>query len=188
MPQPLPPDLQTILDQIDAADRAAEAIAARVTEEQFRWQPDGGRRWSIAECLDHLAVTNVLYAAAMRGAVDEAQQQGQRRAGPMQTSFLARRFVASLEPPVKTRMRAPSKIQPKPARGRDEILAAYRAAHEDVRSLLADCAAVDVNRATFSNPFFPLIRMRVATGLQAIPAHDRRHLWQAEQVEGALPR
>jgi hypothetical protein len=186
MPESLPPDLQSILDQIDAADRAADAIAGRVTADEFLWQPDGGRRWSIAECLDHLAVTNVVYGGAMRRAVDEARQKGWPRRGPAQSGFFGRRFLASLEPPVKTRLRAPSKVQPKPARARDQVLTSYRAAHDEIRRLVADCATVDINRAIFANPFFPLIRVRVATGLQVIPAHDRRHLWQAEQVERAL--
>ena len=182
----VPPDLQAILDQIDAADRAADAIAARVTGDEFLWQPDGGRRWSIAECLDHLAATNVLYGAAMRGAIDQARQKGWMRTGPLASSFVGRRFLASMEPPVKTRLRAPGKVQPKPARSRDEILSAYHTAHGTIRQLVADSADLDLNRATFANPFFALIRVRVSTGLQVIPAHDRRHLWQAEQVELAL--
>ncbi|MEX2663206.1 MAG: hypothetical protein WD227_14850 [Vicinamibacterales bacterium] len=43
-----------------------------------------------------------------------------------------------------------------------------------------------MNRATFQNPFIPVIRMRVSTGLHVVAAHDRRHLWQAEQVVHAL--
>ena len=48
-----------------------------------------------------------------------------------------------------------------------------------------DAADVDVTRATFQNPFIPIIRMRVATGLAVLAGHDRRHLWQAEQVKRA---
>ena len=54
-----------------------------------------------------------------------------------------------------------------------------------VRRLIADAADVDINRATFPNPFLKIIRMRVATALQILAAHDRRHLWQAEQVRMA---
>ena len=49
----LPPDLQKLRDDMDAADRAAEALSARLTDEQFFWQPGEGRRWSVALCLDH---------------------------------------------------------------------------------------------------------------------------------------
>jgi hypothetical protein len=43
-----------------------------------------------------------------------------------------------------------------------------------------------VNGATFTNPFIKFVRVSVATGLNVIAAHDRRHLWQAEQVEKEL--
>jgi hypothetical protein len=182
----LPEDLRTIEAAIDAADAAADALAARVNDEEFFWQPDGGRRWSIALCLDHLAVADAVYGAAMREAVDRARAAGWTRQGPGAPGFFGRKFIASLEPPVTRRMSAPRKITPRPAAGRPAILEAYHEAHADLRRLVADAASIDINRATFANPFIPLVRVRVSTGLSIIAAHDRRHLWQAEQVEKAL--
>ena len=66
---------------------------------------------------------------------------------------------------------------------RDAVMRNYHESHDLVRRLIVDAAEVDVNRATFQNPFIPLVRMRVATGLGILAAHDRRHLWQAEQVK-----
>lgn len=182
----LPPDLQRYYDDMDAADAAAEALAARVSDDQFFWQPDGGRRWSIALCLDHLAVTNAIYGGAIRDAVDRARAAGSTRTGPCAPGFFGRRFIASLEPPVKRRSSAPGKIKPRPATDRAGILQAFRAAHDDLRQCITDAAAIDVNRATFPNPLFGLVRVKVSTALGVIAAHDRRHLWQAEQVERAF--
>jgi hypothetical protein len=47
-----------------------------------------------------------------------------------------------------------------------------------------EAGAIDANRATFQNPFLKMVRMKVSTAFQVINAHDRRHLWQAEQVIG----
>ena len=182
----LPEDLRKLASAIDDADARADALAARVHDEEFFWQPEEGRRWSIALCLDHLAIANAVYGAAMRGAVDRARQAGSVRRGAATAGFFGRMFIASLEPPVKRRTRAPSKIRPRPASTRDEILQAYHKAHDDLRRLIADGAAIDLNRATFVNPFLGFIRVRVSTGLNVIAAHDRRHLWQAEQVERQL--
>ena len=182
----LPPDLQTIREAIDAADVKADAIASRVNDEEFFWQPDGGRRWSIALCLDHLAVANTVYGRAMREAVDQARTAGWTRTGPGAPGFFGRKFVQSLEPPVRRRTKAPAKIQPRPVTSRDQILASYHQAHDDLRRLIVDAATIDTNRATFKNPFIGLVRVKVSTGFNVIAAHDRRHLWQAEQVERAL--
>jgi hypothetical protein len=51
--------------------------------------------------------------------------------------------------------------------------------------MIADAADVDVNRATFVNPFLRFVRVKVSTGLSVVSAHDRRHLWQADQVRKA---
>ena len=183
MPSSLPEDLQQLLDAIDAADQAGAAIAAGLTEEEFQWKPDNGRRWSIAECLDHLATTNALYCASVRQGVEKARRKGWARTGPLRPGFFGRKFVASQEPPVKTKLRAPQRVQPQPLRSRAEIMRAYHEAHEEVRRLIRECVAIDANRATFRNPFLPIISVKVSTGLHVVPAHDRRHLWQAAQVE-----
>jgi hypothetical protein len=181
----LPADLQIFADALDSADAAADALAARVDDHELFWQPGEGR-WSIALCLNHLATANAVYGASMRGAVDHARAQGWTRRGPAAPGLFGRMFAASLEPPVKRRTRAPAKIKPAPVTSRDAVLEAYHRAHGDLRGILHDAAAIDVNRATFVNPFIRLIRVKVSTGFNIIAAHDRRHLWQAEQVEREL--
>jgi hypothetical protein len=179
----LPADLQRILDDIDAADRLGATIAGQATDQQFNWRPREGQGWSIAQCLDHLAVINAFYSTPIQQAVDDARARGWTRRGPAAPGFFGRRFIASQEPPVKRRLRAPRSVQPAPtSRSREEILRAYHDAHTLVRRLIASAAEVDVNRATFPNPFLRVIPMRVSTGLLVLAAHDRRHLWQAEQV------
>ena len=184
----LPADLQKLWDDTDAADRAAERLAGGLSDGQFFWQPDGGRRWSVALCLDHLAVANSVYAGSMTKAIETAKARGLTRRGPARPGLLGRMFANSLEPPVKIRSSAPGKIQPMPSRGREEIMRAYREAHDEIRRLLRAAASIDVNRATFPNPFFSVVKVTVATGFQVICAHDRRHLWQAEGVVGELGR
>ena len=179
----LPADLQQLMDAIDAADRAGASLAARLNDEEFQWKPGGGRRWSVAECLDHLAALNALYSGAIRGGIEKARRNGWLRRGPATLGFFGRRLVASQEPPVKTKLRSPEKVQPRPLRSRADVLRAYHDAHEEVRRVIRACSDIDVNRTTFSNPVLPILKVKISTALHVLPAHDRRHLWQAEQVE-----
>jgi hypothetical protein len=182
---PLPPDLQQTLDDIDAADREADTLTAACTDEQFHWRPRGGQGWSIGQCLDHLALINVVYGNAVREGIDAARERGWTRRCPAVAGFWGRMFVKSLEPPATRRMSAPAKARPATPKSRDDILAAYHAAHDRIRVMLADAAGIDANRATFVNPFIRVVRVRVSTGFRVIAAHDRRHLWQAGQVRKA---
>ena len=55
--------------------------------------------------------------------------------------------------------------------------------HSEARRVLASWEQVDFNRVRFQNPFVPVFRFTVGTGLMIINAHDRRHLRQAERVK-----
>ena len=178
----LPSDLQDVLNQFDALDRQAETIVSPLNDEQFHWQPDQGRAWSIALCIEHLATSNRVYGDPMRSALDTARSKNLKRKGPIASTIFGRMFISNLEPPVKRRMRAPSKIIPPSGGTRTDILARYHDTHEQIRQMIRECADVDANRATFTNPFISLVRVRVGTAFHILAAHDRRHLWQAEQV------
>src|SRR5688572_18929262 len=105
----LPADLQALLDEIDRLDRAADTLSSPLSDTQFYWQPDGGRAWSIALCLEHLATANRVYSTVIRGAVDAARARGLRRTGPIASTYFGRRFIASLEPAAGLRTKAPAK-------------------------------------------------------------------------------
>jgi hypothetical protein len=180
--QILPQDVQRVIDQLDDADRHADALVATLSDPQFHWQPDGGRRWSVAQCLEHLAVGAEVYLAGMRGAVDRAKQERSVRRGPLAPGFFGRQFANSLEPPVKFRGRAPKAIVPSSTLSRAEILSRFHGSHAALKAMAREAATIDANRATFRNPFLKMVRMKLSSAFQVINAHDRRHLWQAEQV------
>src|SRR5262249_48933756 len=151
-----------IAGEIADADRRADAISAAATDEQFHWHPGAG--WSIGQCLDHLAVINAIYLKALASGIDQARSRGWRRQGPSVPGFFGAMFARSMEPPVKRRLSAPTGTQPSPDRDRETILRAYHAAHDEFRRILAECADLDTNRATFQNPFIRIARVKVSSG------------------------
>ena len=184
----LPPDIQRLWNDMDAADRAADALSERLSDEVFFWRPDGGTRWSVALCLDHLATTNDMYGKAIQAGIEVARRRGWSRRGPLTPGYFGLKFANSLEPPPRRKTPAPGQIQPQPARTRAEILAAYHAAHDVIRHMLKEAATLDVNRATFPNPFIGIVRVKVSSAFYIVAAHDRRHLWQAESAAKAFER
>lgn len=65
------------------------------------------------------------------------------------------------------------------------MLARFLASNEDLRAFLAHAAPCDVNRIRFRNPFVPVIRFTIGTGLEILTRHQRRHLNQAERIARA---
>jgi hypothetical protein len=65
-----PPDVARLIAELDATDAAAAQLVGAVSELQLQWQPEGGRRWSMAQNLAHLARANEVFAASMATALE----------------------------------------------------------------------------------------------------------------------
>lgn len=168
--------------------RDAHALVDACDEASGTWQPRPGS-WSIAECLDHLATSNRVYLEAMRPSALRARARGRLRRGPAIPGLLGGWFVRSLEPPARPglRVRAPRKIQPRPAPALADAAGAFFDAHRQAEAFLAEFAEIDLAGVRFPNPFVRGVRFSLATGLHVIAAHERRHLWQAANVKRAVP-
>lgn len=178
---PLPDELRRILDDLDANERRVAELLSGLDDTTVNWRPDD-RSWSTAQCIDHLNVAARVYHAAMEPALAAARTKGRTRRGPIRPGWFERKFLESLEPPPKRKLPAPSKIVPALRGHRDELLEEFRRQHATVSELIRASAGLDLGSIRFRNPFLPLLRFTVGTGLLVIPAHERRHLWQAEQL------
>lgn len=182
-------DIQALEEALDAAERDARSLVTGLTEERSAWPADADS-WSVAQCLDHLATANRVYLRAMQPAAERALARGRRRRGPAKPGLIGGWFVRSLEPPVNPRFRtrAAASIQPRPAPRLDDAVRQFLASQEDVRTFLRRFEGIDLAGVRFPNPFVRGVRFSLATGLHAIAAHERRHLWQAWRVRQAAER
>ena len=183
--QPYPADLQAILNELDKTDEQARRLVSSLSQAQFDWQP-GGVGWSVGQCLDHLARTNTVYTAALREGVQRTKPGSAARKGPIQPGWFGRWFINLMEPPPRRKMTAPRKATPGAHPVAADVLRTFVAAHDQARALIAESRELDLNKVRFTNPFISVIHFTVGTGLMIIGAHDRRHLWQANQVCEAM--
>lgn len=171
-----------ILDEAyTAAQTEAHSLIAGLTEEQAAWRPHPAA-WSVAECLDHLALTNRVYIRAMQPAADAARSAKKLRRRPALPGYFGAWFVRSLEPPAKLKAKSPKSIKPRTSPTLAATSAAFFASHSEAQDFLRANSDLDLATILFPNPFLKLLRFTLATGLHVIPAHERRHLHQARAV------
>ena len=183
----MPPELQKLLDELDAADRDAKAVADGLAGPQGTWRPSPGA-WSVAECLDHLAVANRVYLSPIVEAAAEGRAKGRLRRGPALPGSIGRWFANYLEPPVRMKTKNPSVSTPRTSPPLADSLAAFLVSQDRVRDFIRTNSDLDLAGIRFVNPFVRGLRFSLATGLHVITAHDRRHLWQAWNVRRAGPK
>jgi hypothetical protein len=179
-------DIETLRNQLDMAEGDARSLVDGLTEEQGCWRADAGS-WSVAQCLDHIAISNEVYLRVMKEPAVRARAAGRLRRQAALPGFLGRKFAATMEPPVKAskKMKAPQTIRPGTSCSLVDAFAHFLTSHAELRHFLGTNADLDLAAIRFPNPFVPVIRFSVATGLHVLAAHERRHLWQGWQVRRA---
>jgi DinB family protein len=183
---PLDPDIAMLVIEIDANLSHTESITHGLTREQFQWRPEPGS-WSIGECFAHLNVTNSFSLRAVETGIAKGRARSKTGHGPFQYGFLSRRFIASQEPPVKKKFTAPKAFLPPADIDQDATLAEYRRISAELRRLTRDADGLHLARVKVTLPALPAVlraigRMPLGAQLLLTTTHDRRHLWQAEQV------
>jgi hypothetical protein len=175
--------------ELDAAERDARALVNGLSEEQGTWRAEPGS-WSVAECLEHLATASRVYLRAFEAPAAEARETGRVRRRAAKPGLIGGLFVRSFEPPVRKlfKMKAPRLIRPRPGPSLGDAFTAFLASQNEVRGFLREYAGIDLAGVKFPNPFIRGLRFSLATGLHVIPAHQRRHLWQARRVREAALR
>jgi hypothetical protein len=182
----IPVDLRSIIDELARSEQEARRLVEGLTDAQMNWQPRDGAAWSIAQCLDHLGRINRTYAAALQAAVQTRGPATLPRFGPISPAWFSRFFIRSMDAPPRRKFSTPPQAKPSSQINREQALESFVDSHDAIRGFVHNCLNMDLNRIRFKNPFVPLLRFTVGTGLLIILAHDRRHLWQAEQVRITL--
>jgi len=171
-----------VIAGLNDADRRASALARGLSAAQLNWKPSP-HQWSIGQCLDHLLVSSEVYLPPISRALDG------RAASPVDEitpGLVGRFFIRTFIEPSTQRLRgrAPGKIRPAKEVAPD-ILDRFLRSNDLARALVRRASAYDVNRIRFVNPFVPLLRFNVATGIEVLWRHQHRHLLQAERVRQA---
>jgi hypothetical protein len=179
--------VDNIRRQLDETTTRLEHMAARAGAARWQERP-GAAAWSASECVQHLVTT----IDAFLPRIDAALAQATPRAGDMDAPFrqspIGRLFVRFLEPPYRLRAKAGGPFVPETSRPPEIDLAEFTARHAELHVRLDRAAAYPLDRLTLQSPFFERLRYTLYTTFLLIPAHERRHIWQAEQALAALAR
>ncbi len=172
--------------EIEANESRAEALVLGLSNQQFNWRAEPGR-WSIAQCLSHLNVINGLDLTPLREGIRAGRARNLTGPGPFTYGLISRKFVASMEPPVTRKFKAPAAYVPPPEADLARTIGEYRRISEEVRQLAEASAGLDLTKVKISMPALPAIlrafvKMPLGARFSLLTAHDRRHLWQADQV------
>jgi hypothetical protein len=134
--------------------------------------------------------TNRISLPAIEEGIAQGRASGKMGQSPFQYGVVSRKFIASQEPPVKKKFKAPKVFLPPAEVDLDATIAEYRRISAELKRLTREADGLHLARVKIKLPALPallraVVRMPLGGQLLLATTHDRRHLWQAEQVRNA---
>jgi len=145
-------------------------------------RPPAPGSWSAAECIQHLSLSADAYFPVWQQVIASAGPRKAEMNAPYQIDFWGRFLCWILEPPARIRSKTPAPFQPIDCGKVDEVLDGFLDRQERVIAALRRCRGRAIDQVKMASPIDSRIRYSIWSSFMVNAAHQRRHLWQAEQA------
>ena len=182
----LHPRLQVIEKELAAATTRAARLVDKVDEIGFRRRPESGH-WAIAECLEHLNLTTRAHLPRIDEALEIGRLLPARSPRRLRRDFTGWLLCLIWEPPYRHRMATTAPFVPGSMGSRADVLAEFVRLQQELTTRVYRAEGVDLTSLAIVSPFDGRVSYHLYSCLRVLPTHQRRHLWQGEQVLARLP-
>lgn len=178
--------IATIVSEAEKNNATANDLARGLTEEQLNWKPDE-TQWSIAQCLEHLAVTSRQFNSYFRQLIESARLKWPTKGAiPYRPSLVGGWLIKQVVPETTRKVSAPKVFKPSDSSSIQDALQLFLKQQEEFVAFVRESEGVDYNRARLRSPVTPLMRYSLADAFVVTIVHGYRHLAQANRVK-AMP-
>jgi hypothetical protein len=176
--------LSCLLEQFHAVtDHASKLVSVR-SEQELSHHPQPNS-WSVAECIDHVALTSRTFCPEMSAAIAMAPKLASNR--ELRTSHLAQLLIRALEPPYRLRHKVLTCLVPQT----HDFLPAWSGfldSQSQLANLIHSSTGLAIDQVRIKSPACTQATYSVYGALGILAAHQRRHMWQIERILNALDR
>ncbi|HKV62146.1 MAG TPA: DinB family protein [Candidatus Acidoferrum sp.] len=173
--------IDSLFEQLRASLWQAAQIFSSHTTGQLQHHPGRGC-WSAAECIAHLNLSNRAYLSLLDSAIEELRKKKLSSDGPFRLNWNARLLKYWLEPPSRLRLPTGAGFQPAAVKDADAALGEFQAIGKELEEKLNSARGLALDQIKIISPFAENMKYNAYSAFVLIAAHNRRHLWQAEQA------
>lgn len=181
------PQLQALMDDFTRADERLRRLEATVPAERWAQRPSEGS-WSVAECVAHLNLTSQAYVTPLREALARGRTAGGSAPARFRRDLLGWVIWRAVRPETKMKSRTSASFIPTAGATGAEIAAEFHRLQDEQMELLRQADGLPLHRLKIVSPFGPRFKYSVYSAFTILPAHQHRHLQQAERAWQTLSK
>ena len=175
------PHLKRVSEQLEMHIDDSRRFLSAFNPQQLNWKPDK-KSWSIAQCLDHIIVSDQQYFNGIKKAIELtcAAQLVERK--PYRPGLFARWFIYMMKPGSWIRSKAPAIFQPSVRTEGQKVLEDFVRHEQELLVLIKKCDGWDLNKIKISSPVHSFVAFSLGECFSLLVAHQERHLLQARRI------
>ena len=181
--------IKAVVDELEQVAADARDTFGTLSAEQLNWKPSEPE-WSIAQCFEHLIVTNGLYFPNIQKVIDGKHRNNAFSKIPFGTDLIAFAMKNSLDPKQSRKMKTFKIFQPSESSVSATIIEDFAANQRELSDLAFAARSFDVNGIRIAEPLSTALNLRLIDAFEILSMHCRRHFDQAKRVieSEAFPR
>ncbi|MDX1618104.1 MAG: DinB family protein [Balneolaceae bacterium] len=176
---------QWFIDRFREAGEQAVRFCRPIEEGRFLTRP-AEKIWSAGECYDHLNTFGDRYVDSIRTGLKRGSDNRAEPGQSFKPGWIAGGVAWFFEPPysIKIKTLRPFKPQSAASLEKERVLNAFTSLQDTLIESLEEARdrRLVLDKCHTSHPLFNWISMTVAECFAIVEVHQRRHMWQAEQV------
>lgn len=142
--------------------------------------------WSIAQCLDHLMVSNRSYFAQLEAIISGNPHGNLWKKFPVLPKFFGNLLRRSVSPEEKKKFRTMDAFRPAASSLPEDIVERFLVSQKELGSLIFRLGKTDLQKEKVTSPAARFITYSLDDLLEIIVLHEERHLEQAKRIKSEL--
>ena len=177
------PDLlHTIVAEAEKNSEEAKRLVAGLSEQQLSWTSAPGS-WSIAQCLDHLAITSEEFNSYFTDALERGRKKWPLASTvPYRPSFMGGWLIKQVVPESTRKFPAPKVFRPSQSQAIPGALDKFLDQQIKFMFYVRQSRGLDFNKTRLRSPVTPFMRYSLADAFVVTVVHGWRHLAQVRRV------
>ncbi len=175
------PQLQAVADELASAESRLRRLVVDAPAELWPRRP-GPDRWSMAECVEHLNLSARAFLPSIRSSIAEGERLGRRPFVRYRRDPIGWLLWWTMRPPVRHRLKTMAPFVPVASPPLGELVTEFSGLQAEQLACVRQADGLPLARLRIVSPFDSRVRYNLYSCLTILPAHQHRHLWQAEQV------
>lgn len=174
-------EIDVLIENAKEIDNEIQLTFGKLSSDQLNWKPNEAV-WSIAQCLDHLVVTNNLYFENVQKVVDGTHQNNFFSRIPFGVDLIGFVMKKVLSPDWKPKMKTLKMFEPTYSEIAGNDLENFSKNQSRFIGLMESSRNLDHKNIKVAEPISVAINLRLIDAFEILVVHERRHFDQAKRV------